>query len=68
MRQFLKGLFAKEWSIYDKVLCVVTAALLGLVSGFVFSPVKKGIHILNDNWSKNGSRNGNHNDCKKEEK
>lgn len=62
VRTFIKGLFTKEWSIYDKVLCVTTAALAGLVTGFLFSPIKKGVHVLSDNGSKNGSGNGSKND------
>lgn len=65
MCQFIKGLFAKEWTIYDKVLCVVTAALAGIVTGFLLSPIKKGMHIFSDNGSKNGSENGSKQDSAK---
>lgn len=54
MKAFVKELFEKEWDMHDKVLCVMNAALMGLVVGFVFSPIKKGMQI----WSHNGCNNG----------
>lgn len=45
----MKEFFSREWICSDKVLAVATAFLSGLVLGFLFSPVKKGIYCGNHN-------------------
>ncbi|WP_180994514.1 hypothetical protein [Clostridium sp. chh4-2] len=45
MREF----FYKEWCPSDKCLVIATASLLGIVIGFILSPVKKGIFCGNYN-------------------
>ena len=61
MKAFVKELFEKEWDMHDKVLCVMNAALMGLVVGFVFSPIKKGMQIWSHNGCNNGCHSGNNN-------
>ena len=45
MDKFLKS----EWSYLEKKLIVSTFFLLGVVIGFLFAPIKKGIYCGNNN-------------------
>ncbi|MDF2886437.1 MAG: hypothetical protein K0R23_822 [Lacrimispora sp.] len=41
--------FNQEWNVLDKKLIVSTALLLGIIIGFVFAPIKKGVYCGNHN-------------------
>ena len=46
MRDFLdkvKEIFDREWSGEEKVLIMLCCVLLGVIYGFLISPIKKGI-------------------------
>lgn len=45
----MNDFFNREWNLMDKKLIVLSAFLLGLVIGFLFSPSKKGIYCGNHN-------------------
>lgn len=49
----MKGLFTKEWTLDDKVLCISVAALLGVVAGFMISPIKSGVSVFSGNGCNN---------------
>lgn len=48
----MKKFFGSQWSCSDKFLVIMTTFLSGILLGFIFSPVKKGIYC--------GNHNGNH--------
>ena len=45
----MKEFFYKVWCPADKCLVLATASLLGVVVGFLISPIKKGIFCGNYN-------------------
>ncbi len=45
----MKHFFNQEWSVLEKNLIVSTALLLGIIIGFVFAPIKKGVYCGNHN-------------------
>lgn len=45
----MKDFFNEEWNILDKKLVVSTALLLGIIIGFIFAPIKKGVYCGNHN-------------------
>lgn len=45
----MNNFFDYEWSLLDKKLITATAFLLGIMIGFMLSPVKKGIYCGNHN-------------------
>lgn len=50
MRDFLdkvKEVFDREWSGEEKVLIMLCCLLLGVIYGFLISPIKKGISFGN---------------------
>ena len=52
MRDFLdkvKEIFDREWSGEEKVLIMLCCVLLGVIYGFLISPIKKGISVGNNN-------------------
>ena len=52
MRDFLdkvKEVFDREWSGEEKVLIMLCCVLLGVIYGFLTSPIKKGISVGNNN-------------------
>lgn len=52
MRDFLdkvKEVFGREWSGEEKVLIMLCCVLLGVIYGFLISPIKKGISVGNNN-------------------
>lgn len=53
MCDFVKGLFTKEWTLDDKVLCISVAALMGVVAGFLLSPIKSGVSVFSGNGCNN---------------
>lgn len=58
MKQCIIDFINRSWSKEEKFLVVLSAALLGIVAGFIFSPFQKGINVLSHNGS-NNSNNGN---------
>ena len=51
-RDFLdkvKEIFDREWSGEEKVLIMLCCVLLGVIYGFLISPIKKGISVGNNN-------------------
>ena len=51
MRDFLdkvKEVFEREWSGEEKVLIMLCCVLLGVIYGFLISPIKKGISFDNN--------------------
>lgn len=52
MRDFLdkvKEVFEREWSGEEKVLIMLCCVFLGVIYGFLISPIKKGISVGNNN-------------------
>jgi uncharacterized membrane-anchored protein YhcB (DUF1043 family) len=45
----MKDFFNEEWTILDKKLVVSTALLLGIIIGFIFAPIKRGVYCGNHN-------------------
>lgn len=45
----IKGFFKRDWSPAEKVLLILCCLLIGIVKGFLLSPVKKGISCGNNN-------------------
>lgn len=58
MKKEIMEIFEKEYTPLEKALAFSGALMLGVILGFIFSPVKKGILI----GSKNGCNN-HHNGC-----
>lgn len=57
MKQCISEFISRSWSKEEKFLVIISATLLGIVAGFIFSPFK-GINVLSHNGS-NNSNNGN---------
>lgn len=55
MKELVVGFMEREWTKEEKILCMATAGLLGMMIGFLFSPIKSGINA----FSHNGSHNSN---------
>ena len=45
----IKEFFCRDWTISEKILVIVCCILLGMLKGFFWAPVKKGISIGNNN-------------------
>lgn len=45
----MKNFYLHEWSMAEKKLMVLIAFLSGIIIGFVFSPIKKGVYCGNNN-------------------
>lgn len=45
----VKEFFERDWTPAEKILVIVCCLLLGIVKGFLLSPVKKGIACGNNN-------------------
>lgn len=58
MKQYIAEFVNRSWTKEEKFLVVLSAALAGIIVGFIFSPVKKGIGLFSHNGS-NNSNNGN---------
>lgn len=58
MKEFISEFINRSWTNEEKVLVVLSASLIGIVVGFIFSPLKKGISVFSHNGS-NNSNNGN---------
>lgn len=59
MKKEIMAIFEREYTPLEKALAFSSALMLGIILGFIFSPIKKGISI----GSKNGCNN-HHNGCK----
>lgn len=49
----MKEFFEKDWTMTEKALFTAVAVLSGIVIGFLFSPVKKGVKVLSEIGSHN---------------
>jgi hypothetical protein len=58
MKQYITEFINRSWTREEKVLVVLCASLIGILVGFLFSPLKKGISLFSHNGS-NNSNNGN---------
>ena len=47
--EVLKDFFERDWTPAEKILVVLCCILLGMVKGFLISPIKKGISCGNNN-------------------
>ncbi|MEI3220246.1 MAG: hypothetical protein V8S08_12345 [Lachnoclostridium sp.] len=45
----LKDFFERDWTLEEKILIIICSILTGIVYGFLFAPIKKGISIGNNN-------------------
>ncbi len=43
----IKGFFTRDWTMTEKVLVILCCILLGMVKGFMWAPVKRGISVGN---------------------
>ena len=43
----LKDFFERDWTLEEKILIIICSILTGIVYGFLFAPIKKGISIGN---------------------
>ena len=48
----MKMFYDRPWSSCEKKLVTATAFLLGVVLGFMFAPIKRGIYCGNNNGNK----------------
>lgn len=55
MKQYITDFINRSWTTEEKILVVLFSTLLGIVVGFIFSPVKKGISVLSHNGSNNSN-------------
>lgn len=44
----MKDFFNSEWGLRDKIQITLIAFLTGIILGFTFSPIKKGIYCGNN--------------------
>ena len=45
----MKDFYHIEWNLPEKILVTATALCFGIIVGFLFSPIKKGIYCGNHN-------------------
>ncbi|MFT4006766.1 MAG: hypothetical protein QM683_14515 [Lacrimispora sp.] len=45
----MESFYNREWNCLEKRLIVVTAFLSGIIIGFIFAPIKKGVYCGNHN-------------------
>lgn len=45
----IKGFFTRDWTLAEKVLIMLCCILIGVIKGFLLSPVKRGISVGNNN-------------------
>lgn len=57
----------RSWTKEEKFLVVLSATLLGIVAGFIFSPFQKGINVLSHNGSNNSNNENQKNPTIEEE-
>lgn len=58
MKQCITDFINRSWTKEEKFLVVLSASLLGIVAGFILSPIQRGISLFSHNGS-NNSNNGN---------
>lgn len=58
MKQCITEFLNRSWTKEEKFLVILSATLIGIVAGFIFSPFQKGISVFSHNGS-NNSNNGN---------
>lgn len=58
MKQCITEFINRSWTKEEKFLVVLSAALVGIIAGFIFSPIQRGISLFSHNGS-NNSNNGN---------
>lgn len=56
MKQSILQFIHRPWSKEEKMLTVLSATLLGIVLGLIFSPFQKGINIMSHNGCNNKSK------------
>ncbi len=56
MRDVLKGIweelkefFTRDWTMTEKILVILCCVLIGVIKGFMLSPVKRGVKVFSDN-------------------
>lgn len=45
----MKNFYDREWTMAEKVLLTTATLLFGVVIGFMFAPIKKGVYCGNHN-------------------
>lgn len=45
----IKYFFRRDWTMSEKILVIMCCILLGMIKGFLFSPIKKRISVGNNN-------------------
>lgn len=55
----MKDFYQSEWNLPEKILVTSFALCFGIIVGFLFAPIKKGIYC--------GNHNGNHLSAKEDE-
>ncbi len=45
----MKNFYNQEWSFLEKKLIVATFFMAGIIIGFIFAPIKRGIYCGNHN-------------------
>lgn len=58
MKQCITEFINRSWTKEEKFLVVLSATLVGIIAGFIFSPIQRGISLFSHNGS-NNSNNGN---------
>lgn len=49
MWESIRDFFRRDWTMSEKVLVILCCILLGMIKGFFFSPIKRGISLGNNN-------------------
>ncbi len=45
----LKDFFTRDWTMTEKVLVILCCVLIGVIKGFLISPVKRGVRCFSNN-------------------
>lgn len=45
----MKAFFERDWTPAEKILVIVCCMLIGIIKGFFWAPIKKGISCGNNN-------------------
>ena len=48
----MKDFYHSEWNLPEKILVTATALCFGIIVGFLFAPIKKGVYCGNHNGNK----------------
>lgn len=49
MLEKIKEFFKRDWTLAEKILMILCFFYLGVIKGFLFAPIKKGISCGNNN-------------------